>query len=220
MAGDMGQSLANGRPVADLVGNRFANTMILAGLTAAFAVPLSIALGLTAAMFPGSVWDRAVSSGTMLLVAVPEFFLASLFVLIFAVWLGILPARASVFDHDSFWSLLHSLALPILTLTAAVTAQMARMTRAAILNVLSSPYIEMAILKGVPRKRIILQHALYNAVGPIANVIAINLAHLVSGVVIIETIFSYPGLAKMIAESVAVRDMPVTETGATVPGAR
>jgi peptide/nickel transport system permease protein len=106
--------------------------------------------------------------------------------------------------------------MPILTLSFAITAQMARMTRATVLNIMDSPYIEMAILKGAPRKRIIFLHAVVNVIGPIANVVALNLAYLVSGVVIVETIFAYPGLAKLIVDAVSTRDFPVVQSCAMV----
>ena len=101
--------------------------------------------------------------------------------------------------------------MPMIVLIIVVAAQMIRMTRAGILNVMNSPYIEMAILKGVPRTRIILRHAFYNAIGPIVNVIALNLAYLVSGVVIVETIFAYPGLAKLMIDGVQTRDLPLVQ---------
>jgi peptide/nickel transport system permease protein len=106
--------------------------------------------------------------------------------------------------------------MPLITLVIVVSAQMIRMTRAGILNVMNSDYIEMAILKGVPRKRIILRHALYNAIGPIVNVIALNLAYLISGVVIVETIFSYPGLAKLMINAVQTRDLPLVQACAMI----
>jgi len=109
-----------------------------------------------------------------------------------------------------------TLAMPILTLVILVSSQIIRMTRATVLNVMSSPYIEMAILKGVPRKKIILRHALLNAIGPIVNVIALNLAWLVGGVVIVEQIFSYPGLAKLMIEAVLLRDMPLVQACAMI----
>jgi peptide/nickel transport system permease protein len=116
-----------------------------------------------------------------------------------------------VVEYRSFGELLWSLAMPIVTLTAAILAHMSRMTRAAVLNVMSAPYIEMAILKGVPRRRLVLRHALPNAVGPIVNVIALNLAYLVSGIVVVETIFNYPGLARLTVDAVAKRDMPLLQ---------
>lgn len=209
--GDLGVSLASDVPIADIIWPRLQNTLMLAGVTALFAVPLALTVGITAAMFPGSVFDRAATISTLMMISVPEFFLAAFLVLIFSVHLQWLPAIAYVTEFESFGQLLSSLAMPIMVMTAVVVSQMARMTRAAILNVLSSPYIEMAILKGVPRRRIIMRHALLNAIGPIVNVVALNLAYLVSGVVIVETMFAFPGLAKMMVDAVSVRDVPLVQ---------
>lgn len=214
--GDLGTSLASGAPIADLVGERLGNTLFLAGITAAMAVPAAILLGLLAAMFPGSVFDRMVSIVSLCLVAVPEFLSGTILVLIFAVHLQWLPAITYMTEFRSFGHLMSSLALPIVTLSFAITAQMSRMTRATVLNIMGSTYIEMAILKGVPRKRIIFLHSVINVLGPIANVVALNLAYLVSGVVIVETIFAYPGLAKLIVDAVSTRDFPVVQSCAMV----
>jgi peptide/nickel transport system permease protein len=142
---------------------------------------------------------------------VPEFFLAAAFVLLFAVNLGWVPAVAYVTEFESLGQLLRSLAIPILTLSFGVLAYMSRMTRAAVLNVMRSPYIEMAVLSGVPRGRLVLRHALPNALGPIVNVIALSLAYLVSGTVVVEVMFAYPGLAKLTVDAVALRDMPLVQ---------
>jgi peptide/nickel transport system permease protein len=211
LQGDFGMSLSAQVPVRQLIGERLGNTLLLAGLTTVVAVPLSIFLGLSAAMFPLSWWDRAVSIGSLMVVSVPEFFLATLFVLLFAVTLHWFPAQARVVEYGSIAELLWSLALPVITLTATVLAHMSRMTRAAVLNIMSAPFIEMAILKGVPLQRLILRHALPNAIGPIVNVVALNLAYLVSGVVVVETIFNYPGLARLTVDAVAKRDMPLLQ---------
>lgn len=211
ITGDFGMSLTAQQPVWTMMQDRLNNTLLLAGLTALVAVPFAVTLGLTAAMAPNSMWDRGVSIGSLCVVSVPEFFLATMFVLLFAVTLHWLPAQARVVEYDSLGELLLSLAMPILTLTAAITAHMTRMTRAVVLNVMTSPYIEMAILKGATRKRIVLYHALPNALGPIANVIALNLAYLFSGVVVVETIFNYPGLARLTVDAVAKRDMPLVQ---------
>ena len=214
---DLGMSLAGrgggggSTTIETLISDRLKNTLLLSAIVAAIAVPLSVILGLLAAMFPTSLYDRIVTFGTLCLVAVPEFFIATMLVLIFAVQLQWLPAIATMTDFESVWDMLRSLSLPILTLTVVLLAQMARMTRASVLNVMSSPYIEMAILKGVPRNRIILRHALFNAIGPIVNIIAVNLAYLVSGVVVVETIFAFPGLAKLMVDGVQVRDMPLVQ---------
>ena len=216
LRGDLGVSLAANMEISEMISGRFKNTLVLASLTAALAVPLALAMGLAAAMFPGGRVDRLVTVSTLFLLSVPEFFIAATLVLVFAVHLQWLPAITYMTEYESIWQLMESLALPILTLTTSVVAHMARMTRAAIINVMTSPYIEMAILKGVPRGRIVLRHALFNAVGPVVNVIALNLAYLVSGVVIVETVFAYPGLAKLMVDAVSRRDMPLVQACAMI----
>jgi peptide/nickel transport system permease protein len=211
LTGNLGTSLANGAEISDLIGSRVLNTLLLAGLTALLAVPLSIYLGLISAMNPGSRIDRAITIVSLILVSIPDFLLASILVLVFAVYLGWFPTISYSVEFDGIGDFFRTMTLPVLTLSAAITAQMARMTRATILNILASQYIEMAMLKGVPRKKIIYLHALINTVGPVANVVALNLAYLISGVVIVETIFAYPGLAKLIVDAVAARDFPVVQ---------
>ena len=211
MTGDLGTSKAGGASISSLISGRLGNTMFLAAIVAIISVPLSVALGLLAAMHPGTWIDRVLTFGTMSLISVPEFFIATFMVLILAVELGWLPAIAHISPEDDWLKQARGLAMPLITLIIVVAAQMIRMTRAGILNVMNSPYIEMAILKGVPRTRIILRHAFYNAIGPIVNVIALNLAYLVSGVVIVETIFAYPGLAKLMIDGVQTRDLPLVQ---------
>lgn len=214
--GDLGISKAGGATIGSLIGDRLNNTLFLGAMVAGISVPLSVFLGLLAAMYPGTWIDRALTFGTLSLISVPEFFIATFLVLILAVKLRWLPAIAYMSGDESFWQLIRALAMPILTLTIVVSAQMIRMTRAGILNVMNSPYIEMAILKGVPRRRIILRHAFFNAIGPIINVVALNLAYLVSGVVIVETIFAYPGLAKLMIDGVQTRDLPLVQACAMI----
>jgi len=185
-------------------------------VVAVIAIPMSLALGLAAAMYPGTRLDRIVTFSTLSLISVPEFMVATFLVLILAVVLGWLPATAYMSNDAAGWDLIRALAMPTLTLVILASSQIIRMTRATVLNVMSSPYIEMAILKGVPRKRIILRHALFNAIGPIVNVIALNLAWLISGVVIVETIFAYPGLAKLMIDAVQTRDLPLVQACAMV----
>lgn len=216
MTGDLGISKAGGATISSLIGDRLYNTMLLAGIVAVISVPLSVALGLLAAMYPGTWIDRALTFGTLSLISVPEFFIATFLVLILAVKLRWLPAIAHISGDEDFLKLMRALAMPLITLIIVVSAQMIRMTRAGILNVMNSPYIEMAILKGVPRKRIILRHAFFNTIGPIVNVIALNLAYLVSGVVIVETIFAYPGLAKLMIDGVQTRDLPLVQACAMI----
>jgi len=216
VTGDLGISKAGGASISSIIGARVGNTMFMAGMVALISIPLSVVLGLLAAMYPGTWLDRIVTFGTLSLISVPEFFIATFMVLILAVKLHWLPAIAYLSGNESGWELMRALAMPIITLVIVVSAQMMRMTRAGILNVMNSPYIEMAILKGVPRRRIILRHALFNAIGPIVNVIALNLAYLVSGVVIVETIFAYPGLAKLMIDGVQTRDLPLVQACAMI----
>ncbi len=215
-SGDLGISKAGGATISSLIGGRLGNTMMMAGIVSAISIPLSIVLGLWAAMRPGTWLDRIITFGTLSTISVPEFFIATVLVLILAVELHWLPSTAYLTGNENFVELMRALAMPLITLVIVVSAQMIRMTRAGILNVMSSPYIEMAILKGVPRRRIILRHAFFNAIGPIVNVIALNLAYLVSGVVIVETIFAYPGLAKLMIDGVQTRDLPLVQACAMI----
>ena len=219
--GDLGISKAGlgaglGTPIVEMLGPRAMNTLRLTVWVSVIAIPISLFLGLIAAMHPGTRLDRTVTFSTLSLISVPDFLVATFLVLIFAVYLGWLPSIVFLRGGESGWLLIKTLAMPILTLVIVVSAQIIRMTRATVLNVMSSPYIEMAILKGVPRRKIILRHALLNAIGPIVNVIALNLAWLVGGVVVVETIFAYPGLAKLMIEAVLLRDPPLVQACAMI----
>jgi peptide/nickel transport system permease protein len=214
--GEWGRSLTTDRPVAAIIPGWLRNTLVLAALTALVSVPIALALGLFSAAHPDGVLDRIVSVSSLVGVSLPEFFTGSLLVLIFAVTFRFLPAVSSVSEFTSTLQNLRSLVLPIMTLTLAVLAHMTRMTRAAILDVMRSPYAEMAILKGVPQKRIILRHALPNALGPIINVIALNLGYLVSGVVVVEAVFAYPGLGRLIIDAVSFRDIPLVQAATMI----
>jgi peptide/nickel transport system permease protein len=208
LQGNLGASLSNPDvQISSLIADRYQNTLIVSALTALIGVPVSLALGVLAAMFPGSFYDRILTFVSVTLVAAPEFFTATLLVLFFVLWLGIgsTIVQGDISDLGLF-GLIQHFALPIATLCFVIASQLIRMSRAAVLNVMSSPYIEMAILKGVHRKRIIMRHALFNAIGPIVNVVALNLAYLVTGVIVIEVYFSYQGLATLIVQGVQTRD--------------
>lgn len=211
LTGDLGHSYANRMPVAELIGARLVNTLKLAAVTAAFSVPVALTLGITTAIWRGSLFDRAVSSFVVGIISVPEFMVATLAVLIFAVWLGWLPALSFGGDTSSIWGVLRAFAMPVITLSFVVSAQMIRMTRAAVIETLKSPYVEMALLKGASRARMVLRHALPNAIGPIVNAMALSLSYLLGGVIIVETIFNYPGIAKLMVDAVATRDLPLIQ---------
>ena len=209
--GDLGVSLANQRPIAELIGARLGNTFSLALLAALVSVPVALVLGMLAALYRNSWFDRLLNTSALSAVSFPEFFVAYILILVFAVKLNWLPSISNLAPGASLGEVLERSLLPVLTLSLVVIAQMMRMTRAALINLLASPYIEMARLKGISQARIIFHHALPNALAPIINVVALNLAYLVVGVVVVEVVFVYPGLGQLLVDSVAKRDIPVVQ---------
>jgi peptide/nickel transport system permease protein len=216
LSGDLGISLASGAPISDLIGERIFNTFLLAVTTALIAIPLAVGLGLLAAIRPNGKADRAISGLSLALISVPDFLVAIVLVMIFSVSLGWFPAIANLRPGSDIGRVLLVLALPVTALVFTVLAHMVRMTRTAIIGVLTSPAVEMAILKGVPRWRILIVHALPNALAPIVNVIALNLAYLISGIVVIETLFNFAGLGRLTVEAVTTRDIPVVQACAMI----
>jgi peptide/nickel transport system permease protein len=215
LVGDFGVSMANNRPVADLIATRAGNTLFLALYAAALAVPISLILGVLAALWRNSVFDRVANAGALTAISFPEFFVA--YILIF--WLaqsGVFPSMVRISPSTTFGDMLYMTFLPALTLTLVVTAHMMRMTRAAIVNLLASPYIEMARLKGLSPLRIVTRHAVPNALAPIITVVALNLAYLITGVVVVEVVFVYPGLGQLMVDSVSNRDIPVVQAVALI----
>lgn len=211
LQGDFGKSLASKREISELISVRLGNTLFLAGMTAIIAVPLALALGILAALYRNSLFDRGVNVFTLSSISFPEFFVAYILIVVFAVNLQWFPSLANVSPDTPFFERVYKSTLPALTLTLVIVAHMMRMTRAAIINLLASPYIEMARLKGLSPGRIIVHHALPNALAPIINVVALNLAYLVVGVVVVEVVFVYPGLGQLIVDSVSKRDLPVVQ---------
>lgn len=214
--GDFGTSLANGRAVSDLISWRFSNTLFLAMTAAAISVPLAILLGIIAAFYRNSLYDKIISTTTLSFISFPEFFIAYILIMLFSVKLSIFPSMAMINENMNIAERLYAIMLPALTLTCVVTAHMMRQTRAAIINVLSSAFIEMAEIKGIRRLRIIIRHAFPNALSPVINVVAVNLAYLVVGVVIVEVVFVYPGLGQLLVDSVAKRDLPVVQASGLI----
>jgi peptide/nickel transport system permease protein len=216
LEGDMGRSLANGREISGLIGVRLGNTLFLAAVAAVISVPLAVTLGILAALYRNSFYDRGVNVVTLTTISFPEFFVAYILIYFLAVKVGIFPSISNVGAGIDFRERVYRCLLPALTLTLVVVAHMMRMTRAAIINLLASSYIEMANLKGLTRARIIVRHALPNALAPIINVIVINLAYLVVGVVVVEVVFVYPGLGQLLVDSVSKRDIPVVQASALI----
>ena len=213
--GDFGMSMATNKPISELVGTRLGNTLFLALYAAALAVPISLTLGVLAALWRNSIFDRASNALALTAISFPEFFVAYILIL----WLaqsGIFPSMVRMTEETTTLDFLYMAFLPALTLTLVVTAHMMRMTRAAIINLLASPYIEMARLKGMSPMRVVLRHAVPNALAPIINVVALNLAYLITGVVVVEVVFVYPGLGQLMIDAVTNRDIPVVQAIALI----
>lgn len=208
---DFGESWANGREVSELLSTRLPNTLFLASMAALFSVPLAIGLGLLAALYRNSIFDRGINVSTLTAISSPEFFVAYVLIVIFAINMGVFPAISNISSELPFLDRAYRTLLPAFTLTLVVTAHMMRMTRAAIINLLNMPFIEMATLKGVDRREVITKHALPNAWAPIINVVVLNLAYLIVGVVVVEVVFVYPGMGQLLIDSVTRRDFPVVQ---------
>ena len=211
LQGDWGTSIGNGREIGDVIGVRFSNTIFLATFAACIAVPLALVLGILAALYRNSFYDRTVNVITLSSISTPEFFVAYILIMLVSVKAGWFPSLSNIRADTTFFEQLEKTFLPALTLTLVSVAHMMRMTRAAIINLLSHSYIEMASLKGVRKYRIIIRHALPNALAPIVNVVILNLAYLIVGVVIVEVVFVYPGLGQLLVDAVQRRDMPVVQ---------
>jgi peptide/nickel transport system permease protein len=215
-AGAGGWRSENVRPVSGIIGPRLYNTFFLAAMTAIIAVPLALVLGLLAALYRNSWLDRILNATTLTTIASPEFFVAYILMFFFAVKFKWFYPLSTVDANTPFLQHISRAALPSITLTLVIVAHMMRMTRASIINILSSPFIEMAKLKGLKPWEVIAKHALPNAWAPIATVIAFNLAYLVVGVVVVEVVFVYPGIGQLMVDSVSSRDMPVAQACALI----
>ncbi len=211
LTGDLGVALTNGQDIAQAIGQRMGNTIFLAACAAAISVPLAILLGLVAARYNGRWPDKVISGITLSTISLPEFVAGYFVIYLLTQVVPIFQPVAMIFPGMTFWAKLHAVALPVIVLVLVVLAHMMRMTRAAILNVMQSAYIETAELKGLSPMAVIWRHALPNAIAPIISVVVINLAYLVVGVVVVEVVFSYNALGKYLVDHVAKRDLPVVQ---------
>ena len=214
--GDFGTALTNGSDIGSAIAKRLGNTLFLAFWAALISVPLAILLGLIAVRFRNRWPDRMISAVSLATISVPEFVIGYLFMFFVAVKLRWVPSVSMLNDSMSLAQKLQSIALPVIVLTFVVLAHMMRMTRATILNVMEAPYIETAELKGLSRFVVIWRHALPNAIAPIVNVVMLNLAYLVVGVVVVEVIFVYPGMGQYLVDHVAKRDIPVVQAAGLI----
>lgn len=211
LQGDFGTSWASRNSVSEQIGKRLGNSLFLALFAAAISVPLAVGLGMVAVHFRERVPDKIINVLSLAAISLPEFFIGYLLILFFAVQMGVATFPATVYDSMGLIERLKTIALPTATLVLVVLAHMMRMTRAAILSVMASAYMETAELKGLSAFRAIVKHAAPNAIAPIVNVVALNLAYLVVGVVVVEVVFVYPGMGQYMVDAVTVRDMPVVQ---------
>ena len=211
LQGNLGVAMTNKRVIVDEIAPRLANTMFLAVYAALIAIPLAVGSGIFAAINEGKLVDKLANIVTLIAISFPEFFIAYLLIIFFAVNVDWFPSLATVFPGMPFTERLYQTTLPAIALTLLVTAHMLRMTSSSELSVMSTPYVAMVFLKGARRGRVIVRHALPNAAAPIITVIALNLAYLVVGVVVIEAVFVYPGLGQLMVDAVSKRDVPVIQ---------
>jgi peptide/nickel transport system permease protein len=211
LTGDLGTALTNGRDIAESLGFRLHNTLFLAFWAALISVPLAIFLGLLAVRYKDRWPDKLISAVTLTTISIPEFMIGYILIYWISIKAGWFSSVAIINDGMSLLEKLNAIAIPVMVLTLVVLAHMMRMTRAAILNVMQSAYIETAELKGMGMLKIIAKHAFPNAVAPIVNVVMINLAYLVVGVVVVEVVFAYPGMGQYLVDHVSKRDVPVVQ---------
>src|SRR5690606_15208672 len=203
----------------DLLWPRFWNTMALAAFAAIVSVPIAILLGLVTAVKRGGIFDRVINIVALAFVSLPEYFLGLLLILFLSIRFNLLPSLADTYEGMTFLEWVQATALPALTLVLVTVAQMMRMTRTAVLSVMDQAYVETAYLKGLRTKRVVTKHALPNAAAPIVNVVAFNIAYLITGVVLVEAVFNYNGLGRFMVDAVSKRDLPLVQAAALVFGA-
>ena len=209
--GDFGVALTNNQNIIEVLWPRLRNTLFLAGYAALLALPLAVGFGILSAIREGRLTDRLANIAALLAISMPEFFVGYILILNFAVNREWFPSLATVSPDMPFGERVWAVTLPAVTLTFLVTAHMLRMTRNSVLSTMSTAYVEMAFLKGLSRARVVTRHALPNAAAPIISVIALNLAYLVVGVVVVENVFTYPGVGQYMIDAVTKRDVPVIE---------
>ncbi len=211
LRGDLGPSLAGNRPVAEVLGSRLWNSLVLAVVAFCLHVPFTALPAATAALHRDRPLDLTISVLNLVAVSIPPFLIATLFLVAFVVFVPVLPAISNVYPGVPFREHVRALALPSLSLAVVMAAYATRMLRDNLVEVLEADYVRMAELKGLPRARVLLRHALPNALGPTLNIAALNIAFLMSGVVVVEKVFAFPGFGTLLVESIQVADTPVVQ---------
>ena len=218
LQGDLGVAANGTTSIGELVGDRLKNSLFLAGCSLSVGIPLAILLGVLTGLKRDKPIDIIVSTGAIFAMTIPEFVSATILILIFSVWLGWLPGIVVVSASAPVQDFFPEIILPVVVLAMVMTAHMLRMVRSSVIDVMSGDYVQMATLKGVPYWRLVFQHALPNALLPAINVVALTIAWLVGGVVVIEVVFNYPGLGRMMIDAISDRDLPVVQAIALIVG--
>jgi peptide/nickel transport system permease protein len=216
VCGDLGVSANGQKSIAELVGDRLANSLLLAACSLALGVPLAIFLGVVTGLWRDRPVDLILSTLTIFAMTIPEFVSATVLILVFSVWLGWLPGIVLTSASAPAAEFFPEIMLPVLVLTMVMTAHILRMVRSSVIEVMAGDYVQMATLKGVPYWRIVFRHALPNALLPAINVVALTIAWLLGGVVVIEVVFNYPGLGRMMIDAISDRDLPVVQAIALI----
>ena len=214
--GDLGISAHNNKPIASLVGDRLKNTLLLAGCSLALGIPLALFLGVLTGLRRDKFSDLAISTIAIFAMTIPEFVTATVLIFVFSIWLGWVPGIVTASASSSLSAFFPGIVLPVIVLTMVMTAHIMRTVRSSVIDVMSSDYVQMATLKGVPYWQIVFRHALPNALLPAINVIALTVGWLLGGVVVVEKVFNYPGLGLYMIDSISDRDLPVVQAIALI----
>ena len=214
--GDFGVSLKRKTPISETVGTRFRNTIILGVTASIIGVPLAILLGIIAALWRDRLPDLWVSTTAIFAMTIPEFVSSTVLILIFSVWLGWLPGIVITRPDAPLFEFLSDIILPIVALALVMTAHILRMVRTSVIDVMASDYVQMARLKGVPYRQMVFRHVLPNALLPTINLVALTIAWLLGGTVVIEVVFNYPGLGRLMLQAIFFRDLAMVQAIALI----
>lgn len=216
ISGEFGRTGNGEQAVASVIGARARNSFLLAGVATLLGIPLAIFLGVVTALARDRVADVAISSLAILAMTVPEFVTATMLLLVFSAWLGWLPGVVLVSANAPLSTLLPQIVLPVITVTLVLTAHILRMVRSSVIEVMTSDYVQMARLKGVPYWQIVFRHVLPNALPPAINIVALTIAWLLGGLVVIEIVFNYPGLGRLMIEAITQREFAIVQAVALI----
>ena len=211
LRGDFGMSLARDKPVVDLIGVRLRNSLLLGLSAALIGIPLALGLGIIAGLTRDRAPDLLISTAALIAMTLPEFVTATFLILVFSISLQLFPAVTVVPANAPILELLPNLVLPIVTLTLIMVAHILRMVRTSVIDVMTSDYVQMATLSGISYRRVVLRHALPNALLPAISITALTIAWLLGGLVIIEVVFNYPGLGTLLLDAIHTRDFPLVQ---------